>query len=382
MTDRGGTVDPADSGAADALREAAAELRAARDAVDEHGGRERLEAVASALRDADRKLNSYEESATGTGDFESYVRFQEAFATLVEDLEDDLPEREAFETALECVEKRRLSESDFAAARDALNPARELASVRERLSDARSEFADARRRATDRLDAVEDGIETRERLLELGNADLDAPVEDLRDPIETYDDAVADAFASFRRSAPAGEVFDVLADAAAYPLVDVDAPPEALREYVASAGDEHTIPELLEYAEYSQSKLEHYVDDPGALRTAVGTRRTYLDRLDGSGFTIGWPPPEAEVLQYVTRELLSVVPGFADEAVAATLQSVRELAWREDYARLRTAAVALEELGPDERDRLASGAIATERDALEAEAEELEAVLDETDDLA
>lgn len=380
MTERE-AVDPADSGAADALRDAAAEFRAARDAVDDHGGRERLETVASALRDADRKLNSYEESATGTGDFESYVRFQEAFATLVEDLDDDLPERGAFEDALECVEKRRLSESDFAAARDALDPARELASVRERLSSAREAFADARRRATDRLAAVEDGIEARERLLELGNADLDAPVDDLRDPIETYDDAVTDAFASFRREAPAGEVFEVLADAAAYPLVDVDAPPEELREYVASAGDAHTIPELLEYADYSQSKLEHYVDDPGALRTAVGTRRTYLDRLDGAGFTIGWPPPAAEVLQYVTRELLSVVPGFADEDVAATLQSVRELAWREDYARLRTAAVALEELGREEREKLASGAVADELAALEDEAADLGTVLDETDDL-
>lgn len=382
MTDRDGSVDPSDAGAADALRDAASELRAARDAVDDHGGREQLETVASAVRDAERKLNSYEESATGTGDFESYVRFQEAFATLVEGLDDDLPEREAFETALECVEKRRLSESDFAAARDALGPARELASVRERLSSAREAFADARRRATDRLDAVEDGIAARERLLELGNADLDAPVDDLRDPIGTYDDAVTDAFASFRRNAPAGEVFDVLADAAAYPLVDVDAPPEELREYVAAAGDDHTIPELLEYADYSQSKLEHYVDDPGALRTAVGTRRTYLDRLDGSGFTIGWPPPEAEVLQYVTRELLSVVPGFAEEDVAATLQSVRELAWRDDYARLRTAAVALDELGDAERDRLAAGAVSEELAALEDEREALRAALDDTDDLA
>ncbi|WP_323674364.1 hypothetical protein [Halorubellus sp. PRR65] len=375
-------VDPSDAGAADALRDAAAELRAAREAVADHGGRERLEAVASALRDADRKLDGYEESATGTGDFQSYVQFQDEFATLVEELDDELPEREAFEAAAERVDKRRLSESDFAAARDALEPARELASVRERLDAAREDFADARRRATDRLEAVRNGLAARERLLELGDADLDAPVEALRDPVETYDDAVTDAFASFRREARAGEVFDVLADAAAYPLVDVDAPPDELREYVAAAGDDHTIPELLEYADYSQSKLEHYVDDPGALRTAVGTRRTYLDRLDGAGFTIGWPPPEAEVLQYVTRELLSVVPGFADEDVAATLQSVRELAWREDYERLRTAAVALDELGPEERDRLASGAVVEARDALERERDDLRGALDDTDDLA
>ena len=376
-------VDPGDAGAAEDLRDAAAELVAARDAVADHGGVEQLKTVASALREAERKLDGYEESATGTGDFQSYVRFQEEFATVVEALDDDLPERDAFEAALECTEKRRLSVSDFEAAREALGPARDLASLRERLSSARAEFADARRQATDRLQAVEDGIEARERLLELGDADLDAPVENLREPVTAYDDAVTDAFASFRREASAREVVAVLADAAAYPLVDVEAPPAELREYVdARDAGEHTIPELLEYAGYSQSKLEHYVDDPTALRTAVGTRQTYLKRLDGSGFTIGWPPPAAETLQYVTRELLSVVPGFASEDVAATLQSVREKAWDDDYERLRTAAVALAELGDADRDRLASGDVAAERDALERERDDLRAALEETDDLA
>ena len=376
-------VDPSDAGAAAELRDAAAELRAARDAVADRGGVDALETVASAVRTAERKLDGYEESATGTGDFESYVEFQEAFATLVEDLDDDLPEREAFEDALECTEKRRLSVSDFDAAREALGPARDLASLRERLAAARADFADARRRASDRLRDVEDGIEARERLLELGNADLDAPVEDLREPVTAYDDAVTDAFASFRREASAREVVGVLADAAAYPLVDVEAPPEELREYVdADDAGEHTIPELLEYADYSRSKLEHYVDDPTALRTAVGTRRTYLERLDGSGFTIGWPPPAAETLQYVTRELLSVVPGFASEDVAARLQAVRERAWDDEYERLRTAAVALAELGDAERDRLASGIVSEELDALERERDDLTAALEETDDLA
>lgn len=376
-------VDPGDAGAAGELRDAAAEFRAARDAVADHGGVEQLEAVASALRNAERKLDGYEESATGTGDFQSYVQFQEEFATLVEDLDDDLPERDAFEDALECTEKRRLSASDFDAARAALGPARDLASVRKRLASAREDFADARRRATERLRDAEDGIDARERLLELGNADLDAPVEALREPVMAYDDSVTDAFAAFRREASAREVLAVLADAAAYPLVDVEAPPEELREYVdAHDAGEHTIPELLEYAGYSQSKLEHYVDDPTTLRTTVGTRQTYLERLDGAGFTIGWPPPEAEALQYVTRELLSVVPGFASEEVAATLQAVRERAWDDDYERLRTAAVALAELGDAERDRLASGAVAEELDALERERDALQAALDDTDDLA
>jgi len=376
-------VDPADSGAAAALRSAASDLEAAAAAVAEHGGRGQLAAVAEAVRAAERKLDGYEDRATGTGDFEAYVEFQEAFATLVEGLDDDLPEREAFEAALSCTEKRRLSESDFDAARDALSPARELSSVRDRHREAREAFEDARRRATDRLSAVEDGIEARERLRALGDADLDAAVDELREPVEAYDDAVTDAFATFRRERPAREVMDALATASEYPLVDVRSPPEELLSFVREhdAG-EHTIPELLEYADYSRSKLEHYVDAPRTLTTAVGTRRTYLDRLDGSGFAVGWPPPAAETLKHVTRELLSVVTAFADDAVAEHLRAVRELAWREAYERLRTAAVALDELGPEERDRLASGVVERELDALREEREALQAALDETDDLA
>jgi len=375
-------VDPRDSGAAASLRSAASEVRSAEAAVADYGGREQLERVAEALRSVDQLFSQYEERATGTGDFEAYVRFQEEVATLVEGLDDDVPKREAFEDALEAVEKRRLSESDFRAARRALEPARDLSEVRERLREARETFEDAWRRATGRLSDVEEAIAARERLLELGNADLDAPVEELREPIEAYDDAVTTAFATFRREASAREVLEVLSAASSYPLVDVRAPPDDLQAYVCEhdAGDE-TIPDLLAYAEYSHSKLDHYVDDPNALQAAVGTRRTYLDRLDGSGFAIGWPPPEAGTLKFRTRELLSVLTRFAGEETSVLLQSVRELAWRDDYDRLRTAAVALDELGPTEREKLASGAVAEELEGLRSEREAIEDALDDTDEL-
>jgi hypothetical protein len=378
-----GDVDPGGAGAAADVRAAMRALEDARAAVADHGGRERLDAAASAVADAEAKLNQYEERATGTGDFQAYVEFQEAFATFVEALDDDLPERDAFERALDAVEKRRLSESDFEAARAALSPARDLAAVRERLVEAREELTDARRRARDRLSAVEDGIAARERLLELGDADLDAPVDELREPIAAYDDAVREAFAAFRREHPAREVLNALSSASEYPLVDVEKPPADLLAYVRERdAGEHSIPDLLEYAEYSSSKLEHYVDDASALRSAVATNQTYLDRLDGVAFTVGWPPPTADTLKYETRELLSVVSGFAPDDVATALRAVRELAWREDYERLRTAAVALDELGSAERDRLASGAVDDELAALCEERDDLEAALADAADVA
>lgn len=371
-------------GAAAALREAATDLEDALETVADHGGERELRSVSEAVRAAERTLSSYEDSATGTGDFQSYVKFQEAFAEVVEGLDEDLPMREAFEDALDTLEKRRLSESDFETARDQLGPARELAGALDDLADAKSAFADARRQATDRLAAVEEGIAARKRLLELGDADLDAPVAVLREPIERYDDAVTDAFVAYRREASAREVLATLSTAAEYPLVDVPQPPADLRDFVdrAAAGEE-PIPQLLEYAGYSMSKLEHYVDEPQTLQSTVGSRQTYLERLDGSGFTIGWPPPDRQTLKHVTRELIAVVSRFTDdEKTTDALRAVRELAWHDDYDRLRTAAVALDEIGPAERERLAAGEVGDELDALERERDALEAALDETDDLA
>jgi hypothetical protein len=383
MPSDGALVEPDGSDAAAELRTAADDLEDALEAVAAEGGRGELREVSDALRSAERLLSSYEDSATGTGDFEAYVTFQEEFANVVEDLPEDLAARDAFEDALDAVEKRRLSVSDFETARERLAPARELADVLDEVADARDAFADARRRATDRLDAVESGIARRERMLELGDADLDAPVDDLRDPIAAYDDAVQDAFASYRSSASARDVLDTVATAASYPLVDVEAPPSDLADFVErSEAGEHSIPELLEYAGYSMSKLEHYVAEPQTLKSTVGSRRTYLDRLDGSGFAIGWPPPERETLKHVTRELVAVVDRFAGDDATTPLREVRELAWREDYESLRTAAVALDELGSEERDRLASGAVERELDALREERDALQSVLDETDDLA
>jgi hypothetical protein len=365
------TDDPA--AALQAARTAAAE---ARTAVEDHG-EERLEAVRTAYREATDLLDRYEGRATGTGDFAAFVEFQEAFVELVEGLDDDLPARDAFEAANEVLDQRRLDEDDFDRARDALDPAADRVELLSERAAAAERLEAARRDARRRLHDLTDRIEYLERLQRLGEADLDAPVERLRDPVESYNEAVESAWTTFKREASAREVFRVVAASEAYPLAAFRQPPPELREYVTTyAAGEESIPTLLKYADYSTSKLSHYVDDPAALRTRVATHRTYLERLDADPLTVDWPPPTAGALRYRAGELVSVTSRFAPEEVVAAARRLRTLPDEVAYGRLRETAMARDELDEAERERLAAGDVESELAGARAERERLEAALD------
>ncbi|MFC7135844.1 DUF7118 family protein [Halobaculum litoreum] len=361
----------------DALREARERRADAEAAVAEHGAAT-LETVRDAVGRADRLLERYVDSATGTGDFQAYVEFQGEFAGIVEDLDEDTPGYGAFERANEAVDGRRLSESDFERAREALAPARDLADRLAEREDAAAAVHEAERAVERRLDALDERAADLERLVELGEADLTAPVEEIREPIAAYDDAVRDAFADFRREAPARELLGFVADAAATPFVDYAAPPPELVAFLADApaGDE-PVPDLLAYADYSASKLDHYVDDPGTFTARVRPHRTYLERLSADPLTVGWPPPSAETLRFQREELVSLVATFAPESVVARARALREAADHPEYERLRRAAEAEAELSDEEVERVASGAAAAELAAARARRAALAAALDD-----
>ena len=348
--------------------EAFREVEAERDEV----GEDTVSTVAKAYDDLTDLFDRYEESATGTGDFKAYVEFQDAVADLVEGLPEEFPHRDAFETALDTLDKRRLSEDDFAAAREALAPAASVARLPAERREALQAYRDARKDAARRKESVEERIAHLERLVELGEADLDAPVDRLREPTESYDEGVREAFAAFRDEESARTVLDFTVAADQFPLVDLDAPPSELLDFVRSSpAGEEPVPTLLSYVDYSTSKLDHYVDDAAELKRQVATRRTYLERLDGEPLTVGWPPPSADDLWWRSRELISLVSRFAPADVVARLRDVRALTRDDDYERLRTAAVARERLGPDERERLAAGDVADELADLRAERDAL-----------
>ncbi|MBZ6494971.1 DUF7118 family protein [Natrinema longum] len=364
------------------------ELEAARTRLAESNGRiedhgeETVDEVATAYRNATTLLDDYVDRATGTGkeNFQAYIQLEGKFDGLVSSLSDDLPEREAFEDALEAIDKRRLSESDFERATDALEPAAAYADLLEEREAAREALVEARKNANKRLRAIDDEIDDHERLLELSTADLDAPVDRLRDPIERYNEAVREAFEDYRLSASAREVFDLLERSTWYPFVTYEQPPDELLDYVReNPAGEYTIPELLEYADYSRSKLSHYVESADELKRSVATQQTYLDGIDAEPLTIDWPPEPAGALRRRVREYRPFVARVAGEETVATLREVGLLATDPDYDRLQTAAQAVVQLTPAERERLSDGRIADELERLRTERERLEDAL-EVDD--
>jgi len=337
-------------------------------------GRDRVEAAVDAYRRAHRVLDQYEEDAVGSGDFASYVQFEGAFANAV-DADDDALAADAFAAADEAVDKRRLSESDFAAAREALKPAAEYVDLLNDRDDAVDDYRAARKAAIDARKSLEARLDELRDAAAMADADLDVDVDRLRGPIAEYNDAVREAFREFYKSASAREAFAFLDRADGTPFVDADVPPTDLADYVADyAAGEEPLPTLLEYADYSNSKLDHYVDDPGALRTAVAVHRTYIERLDAEPLTIDWPPAEGDELAYEIDELIPLVSRVADDETVATLRSVRDLARKAEYEQLRRAAEVRDALDEPELDLL-------EREVIDDRVREAERTLSVVEDV-
>lgn len=357
--------------------EAAAEGREKHREAVEAVGEAECRAVAKACREFEDLMDRYEERATDWDDFEGYLEFQERVVDFVESLPEDLPERDAFEEVDEIFHQRTLSASDFEHARETLASAREYADRIERWEQAEEEYREARAAVRERIEDLETEIAALERLQRLGDADLDAPTDRLEGPIETYNDRVTDAFRTLKRGRSARACLDAVAAAEAFPLVDYDQPPERLRTYVETADvGEEPIPQLLEYAGFSNSKLDHYVADPDELKRHVATNRTYLDRLDAGPLTVDWPPPEAATLRWRCEERLSVLARFAPDPVLEALREVRALADHAEYDRLRTAAIAAVELTDSERERIENEDIEGELETARAERDRLQAALD------
>ncbi|MFC3959655.1 DUF7118 family protein [Halovivax cerinus] len=351
-------------------------------------GEDEVERGAEAYRRARKLLENNDERAVGTGReaFAAYVQFEAQFDALVDGLADDLTERAAFEAAYEAIDKRRLYDEDFEAAKAALDPAARYVTLLDDREAAESDLHEARKAAVDRLDELSDEVDRHEHLLELASVDLDAPVDRIRDPIETYNRAVEAAFADYLSTASAREVFALLERSRLYPLVDFDRPPADLREFVeTNPAGESAIPRLLEYAEYSRSKLAHHVDDPDALKRQVATQRTYLQRLDAAPLSISWPPAPADELRFRVRERRPLVVRLAggpidvDVNPVAALRDVADLARDPEYDRLQTAATARTELTGRERERIEAGQVTADLEALRAERGALQDALETAD---
>lgn len=340
---------------------------------------ETVETIDDALITFDRLFDTFEDRATGSGDFAGYITFQQKVASLVSGLPDDLPERDAFEAVEAIAQQRRLSEADFEDAREALEPARAIVETRNDLFAAREALHERRLDLHERLDDLDDRIEELDRVLELGEVDIEKSVADIRDPIETFNDAVTEDFHTYLGETPAPDVIEFIRKTRSFPLVHVPQPPTDLRRYLTATETDLTIYELQEYANYSRSKLEHYIHDPGRFKTEIATEQTYLASIDAEPFHIEWPPLPANELRWKIRELLPLVDRFGSESTVAALRSVRDLIIHPDrYHELRDVAVARNELTEAQREKLAAGAVEPERDAYAYAKQRISKTLDET----
>lgn len=365
--------------AVEALAEAERSLEEVEAAIDELGA-DSVARVADWHDRLDGLIDRYRERASGSGreTFQAYVAFEGELDDLMTELPGDLLHRDAFEEAESLLDRRRLEEGDFDRAREALLPAREVAELLAEREAAEERVRAARHAVEHRRRELEAEIDELESVLTYDDVDFDAPIERLREPIAAYEDAVDAAFEDFLATASARDVLDFLAATAAYPLVDFPEPPDELRRYLrGTPTGEEPVSTLLEWAEFTRSKLDHYVDDSTAFRAHVAGNRTYLARLDAGPLHVGWPPPSAGELRFRARELVAVVERFAPASTVGRLHEVRAVARENDYGRLRRAAVARAELSDEEQRQLRDGSIHDELSALRAERDRLARALEE-----
>ena len=344
----------------------------------EEFGEDDLEELAEVYWTFTDLLDRYEEQVVGdAGDYRTNIEFQNEIATVINEASNDVL---LYETFVECgkhLRKKYYKTKHFDHVREQLEPVGDIVERLVNYEEGRDEYREARRAVVRRVRDLEDQIANLERLSRLGEADLDAPTERLREPIDAYNEAVSDAFRTFLSESSAREIVDFLDAMETYPLVPFESPPDELGSYLREEPPgEETISKLLDYAAYSRSKLDHYVDDPDRLKHVVGGQRAYLSGLDAKPLRIEWPPPPATELQWRCRELRAAVNRFAP-AVVETLRAVEALPRETDYQRLRTSVLAREELTDAEREHIKSGSIERELEEAREELRTLEDVLAE-----
>ncbi|QZA89386.1 hypothetical protein K0C01_04400 [Salinarchaeum sp. IM2453] len=365
------------------LEQAVTEYIEATQAVNEYG-EEQLRTVEERYETVRKLLLKYRDEATDTGirEYVSYAEFKTKFESFVSNLDDDFPRRQAFERAFDTIDKRRLSENDFEQAHEHLKPVKQLAARLEQRETTRNKLIEARNRVEGQITETQEEISRLEQKIELGEADFDAPIEQLKGPIEIYNSAVTEAFTEIRRNQPVEKLLRVVERTRYYPLVPFKLPPKDLRSYLRKPEiRELSVSKLLEYADYSNSKLSHYVTDPREFKRHIATNRTYLKGLNADPALLDWPPDEADKLAFRVRELRSALGSLLSEEAIAALREIKEMtANRSEYDRIRNAAKATFELDEEDRRQLKDGTIQQElqrqRDLLQDLKAELESAPD------
>lgn len=360
----------------DTLDQRKQDLDHAQQRVDEYG-EDDLADLAEAYRAFSELLDIYRDQVTGDdGDIQTIVEFQGEVDRVMGEVPDDVIHADIFEECDEYLRQKWFNDSDFEHVSGLLDPIEALVDRLDERNEALEAYRQARRDVQTRRQECNDEIAELERLANLSEADLDAPIERLEGPISEYNDAVEETFREFKRSASARDVVRFLDAMEQYPLVEFQSPPQAVVEYIeANPPGEEPIATILEYADYSRSKLEHYVDEPNKLKHAIEGHRAYLEALDGGPLTVSWPPLPADQLRYRCQELTAAVNRI-DTEVVEPLRTVQALPRETEYERLRRSAVVRQELDADEREQLQSRPIEDDLAEVRDERDRLEEALE------
>ena len=339
-------------------------------------GHEEIEQLSDAYRQFVGLLDRYEDQVVGdAGDVKTNVEFQSQVAKVVGNIRSDTL---LYETFVECsnyLKQKYFNQSDFEHVREQLAPVGDIVARLDDYEQAHEAYREARRDIRREIRDLERRIDELDRLVELGEADLTAPTERLREPIDRYNGAATEAFEAFVEEQPAREVLGFLDAMEAYPLVPFESPPAGLEQYLREERPgEMTIPDLLEHARYSRSKLTHYVEDPDRFAHVVGGQKTFLSGLDAEPLHIGWPPPAAERLQWRCQELTAALNRI-DSSAVEHLRTIAALPHETDYERLQTSAVAREQLTDEERERLRAGDVEATLERLREQRDQLQEAL-------
>jgi hypothetical protein len=342
----------------------------------EEFGKEDIEQLADAYRQFVGLLDRYEDQVVGdAGDVETNIEFQSQVAKVVGNIPSSTLLHATFLECADYLKQKYFNQGDFDHVREQLEPVGDIVARLDNYEEAHREYREIRQTIRQEIRTLDERISETERLVELGEADLDAPTERLREPIETYNEAATEAFRTFVEEEPAREVVDTIDALSAYPLVAFELPPEGLTQYLREADPgEMPIPKLLEYARYSRSKLDHYVDDPDRFDHLVGGHKTFLSGLDAEPLHVGWPPPSATHLEWRCRELTAALNRIAPPVVEH-LRVVAALPRETDYRRLRDSAIASKQLTDEERRRLRTSNVTETLAALRERRERLSEAL-------
>ncbi|MDX1745070.1 MAG: hypothetical protein R3324_03965, partial [Halobacteriales archaeon] len=248
----------------------------------------------------------------------------------------DVTDRTAFEDALSRFDRRIIREKDFRRARSDLTSVKQVSETLSEAEELASQLTNERGRLSSRLRKWRhDRSQVQSRLSDL-EAVTDVDPEPLVAARSSYNDRVREEFDSFAETAPAIDVARVGYKARLVPLADV--PPitdEAALSVLEDAGfATETVPTVLEYAGYSDSKLSHYVDRPGSFRSQLPV--SWFETIDGEAFTIAADATGDDV-RHRAPALVKVIDAFATPETIAELRTLRDLAARGEYDRMRRA---------------------------------------------